>query len=103
MREGKGIQYFTDGSVVEGYFQADQFVKGRLIDVNGNILTGSFQNNKLTGTGDLKSNALNYQGDFKDGDLSGKGSFTWVKNEFQLKFAGICQDNTFLSGKFEVK
>lgn len=45
---------------MDGYFQADQFVKGRLIDANGNILTGSFQNYKLTGTGDLKSNALNY-------------------------------------------
>ena len=74
---------------MDGYFVGDQFIKGRLIDSQGNCITGTFQNLKIAGTGELKSSALNYQGDFKDGEISGKGTFTWSKDGAQLKFSGL--------------
>lgn len=32
VREGKGVQYFTNGTVFDGYFKAGQFIKGRMYD-----------------------------------------------------------------------
>jgi hypothetical protein len=32
VREGKGLQFFSNGTVQDGYFEANQFIKGRLID-----------------------------------------------------------------------
>jgi len=46
---------FTNGTVFDGYFQAGQFIKGRMIDSSGNIVTGSFINEKISGSGELKS------------------------------------------------
>ena len=42
VREGKGIQYHANGTVFDGYFQADQFIRGRMIDAEGNQVTGTF-------------------------------------------------------------
>lgn len=42
VREGKGIQYHANGTVFDGYFQTDQFIKGRMIDSEGNQVTGTF-------------------------------------------------------------
>lgn len=44
VKEGKGIQYFSNGTVLDGYFQKNNFIKGRIIDVFGNQVSGSFQN-----------------------------------------------------------
>ena len=57
----------------------------------------------MNGAGELKSNSLVYMGDFKDGEIFGKGTFTWTKDDLQLKFSGTSQDRTFLNGKFEAK
>jgi len=57
----------------------------------------------VNGAGELKSNSLVYLGDFKDGEIFGKGTFTWTKDDLQLKFSGTSQDRTFLNGKFEAK
>lgn len=41
-REGKGMQSFTNGTVLDGWFYQDKFVKGRMIDCKGNKLQGNF-------------------------------------------------------------
>lgn len=41
-REGKGIQIFANGTVQDGYFLADSFTKGRMIDAEGSMITGGF-------------------------------------------------------------
>ena len=41
MRHGKGIQYWKDGSMYEGYWKDDQaFGKGRLIHADGDVYEG---------------------------------------------------------------
>ena len=42
VREGKGVQSFLNGTVMDGYFASNKFVKGRLIDSMGNQITGVF-------------------------------------------------------------
>jgi len=32
IREGKGMQYYANGTVLEGFFEQNNFVKGRIID-----------------------------------------------------------------------
>ncbi len=73
---------------MDGYFSSNEFIKGRLIDTNGNQISGSFLNQKISGNGELKSGSLIYSGDFKDGEICGKGTFTWTKDDLQVKFAG---------------
>jgi hypothetical protein len=59
-RVGKGVQTFANGTVQDGYFLANSFVKGRMIDAEGSILTGGFVNEKISGPGELKSSSLQY-------------------------------------------
>lgn len=104
VREGKGVQMFTNGTVFEGYFQAGLFVKGRMIDAAGNTLTGNFASERLTGTGELKSQQVQYSGEFKDGVVNGKGILTWTSADNRaLKFNGTIDPTQFVAGKLEVK
>ena len=41
-REGKGTQQYLDGTVLDGYWQGNKFIKGRLVTANGVTLTGVF-------------------------------------------------------------
>ena len=45
-----------------------------------------------------------YEGVFENGTLSGKGILTWTSpDNRELKFNGIFDGKSFVSGKFEVK
>ena len=51
IREGKGQQLHTNGTVFDGYFYENRFIKGRMIDTVGTMITGSFINEKISGPG----------------------------------------------------
>jgi len=77
-----------------------------LIDASGTIVTGAFKDEKIEGPGELKSSyaGLQYTGEFKDGYLSAKGILYWTSaDNRQLKWSGVTDGTTFLSGKFEVR
>ena len=77
----------------DGYFQADCFIKGRMIDANGTIVTGAFKDDKITGPGELKAKSMTYSGDFKAGAIA-KGILTWTSHDNrQLKWNGIADDS----------
>jgi hypothetical protein len=48
-REGKGLQFFQNGTVFDGYFSNNTFIKGRMIDAQGCQLIGTFVDGKLQG------------------------------------------------------
>lgn len=103
-REGKGVQTFANETVQDGYFQANAFVKGRLIDADSTIVTGAFKDEKVMGPGELKSKTMQYSGDFKEGAIFGKGILTWTSSDNrQLKWNGLTDGSQFVSGKFEVR
>lgn len=66
-------------------------------------VTGSFVNDMIEGQGELKCGTAIYAGEFKKGLISGKGTLTWSTNGLQLKFNGIFDSLTCISGKFEIK
>lgn len=76
-----------------------------MIDTVGTMITGSFINEKLTGPGQMKSEGgMVYDGIFENGTLCGKGTLTWTSpDNRELKFSGIFDGKSFVSGKFEVK
>lgn len=93
-----------NGTVFDGYFQNNSFIKGRMIDSQGGLITGTFVNEKVSGSGELKSQGMAYSGDFKDGKLCGKGTLSWTSpDNRQLKFNGVTDGAQFVSGKFEVR
>ena len=47
IREGKGQQQHVNGTVFEGYFFENRFIKGRMIDAVGTMITGSFANERI--------------------------------------------------------
>jgi hypothetical protein len=47
VRDGKGLQYFANGTVLDGFFEQDKFIKGRIIDAQGNKAQGSCSKNYL--------------------------------------------------------
>ena len=51
-REGRGKQYWPDGSLYEGYWRADKANgKGRLIHSDGDVYEGDWVNDKAEGVG----------------------------------------------------
>ena len=52
MRHGKGKQFWTDGSVYEGYWKDDQANgHGRLIHADGDYYEGHWTNDQANGKG----------------------------------------------------
>ena len=99
-REGKGTQCFQDGSVLDGYWQANLFIKGRLISPEGTTLAGGFKDSQLCGSGNLKAETWSYEGDFDQGSISGKGRLAWTSPlKFEVSYSGIVKNGEFKEGK----
>lgn len=80
MKEGFGVQLFSNGRKYEGYWKDDKYdLYGRLIDEKGLIIEGSFRKGELNGKGKGYYTIMNeeeylYEGNFKDSLYEGKGN-----------------------------
>jgi hypothetical protein len=79
VREGKGIQFFQDGSYYEGYFVNDSANrKGRLIFCDGDMFIGELTDNSMNGTGVYyKKDGSKYTGTFINDLPQGEGKEEW--------------------------
>ena len=86
-REGRGKQFYDDGTLFEGYFINDELVQGRYFFQNGDVFSGSLQNNQfLKGNYIAFENKFSYKGSFVN-DLfhdDHKARLTWSSNEREL-------------------
>lgn len=103
MPHGKGIMYYIDGGICEGYWKEGKLHdKGRRVSPKGDVYTGSWSNGKMEGQGTMeyasksiytgmwannKQHGLGvetwpdgsrFEGNYKDGLKSGKGKFSWA-------------------------
>lgn len=74
-RHGRGVQLWTDGSIYEGYWEADMACgKGRLISSNGNVYEGDWKNDEASGFGIHESaNGTKYEGYWENNCKNGEG------------------------------
>ena len=92
LREGKGIQFFSDGNIeFEGEFVNDKINNGKLISKNRqHYYIGNFENNKFNSEGKIflngnNNNALIYKGNFTNGKFEGNGKFIFKEtNEYYI-------------------
>ena len=109
MRHGKGLQQYTNGTVLDGYFLENRFIKGRMI-FEDSKLTGQYtaqaDDEALLNGGDFTLNLpnLEYSGQFKDGKICGTGILKWAAaSGEQLQFKGQFDELGFATGQLEVK
>ena len=76
MPHGKGIMYFSDGSIYEGLFiEGSPDIEGRLINSNGAYYEGDIQGGIAIGHGKFhnKHKSYTYEGDWRDDIPQGVG------------------------------
>lgn len=79
VRIGKGIQFYSDGSFYEGYFQNNSaHRKGRLIFQDADMYVGQLIENSMSGTGTYyKKDGSKYVGNFLEDLPHGDGVEEW--------------------------
>jgi hypothetical protein len=101
--QGKGIMYYKDGGICEGYWKEGKLHdKGRRVTPKGDVYTGGWLDGKMHGQGTMEfvnkstfnGNWLNdkqhgigietwpdgsrFEGNYENGLKSGKGKFNWA-------------------------
>lgn len=82
-KDGRGVQYWVDGSIYEGYW-ADNMAngEGRLIHADGDIYEGLWVNDKAQGFGVYShSDGAKYEGHWLDDKQHGQGKETWTNGD----------------------
>jgi hypothetical protein len=77
-----------DGTVLDGYWQGNKFIKGRLVSVDGVTLTGVFNDDNTVTNANIKASSFNYEGDLVNGIPKGKGRLDWQQKLFKMLYAG---------------
>lgn len=77
--QGKGIMYYKDGGICEGYWKEGKLNdKGRRVSPKGDVYTGNWSNGKMHGQGTMEfSNKSTYAGGWNNDKQHGSGSETW--------------------------
>lgn len=100
---GKGIMYYIDGGICEGYWKDGKLHdKGRRVSPKGDVYTGSWSNGRMEGQGTMEyatksvytgtwrndkqhgygietwPDGSRFEGNYKDGLKSGQGKFNWA-------------------------
>ena len=78
-RDGKGVQFWADGSKYEGFWKNDKANgRGRLIHSDGDVYEGEWKDDKSHGYGVyLHSDGAQYQGDWVEDKQEGFGVEEW--------------------------
>jgi hypothetical protein len=87
-----------DGTVLDGYWQGNKFIKGRLITVDGVTLTGGFSEDNTITNVNLKAANYTYEGELINGLPFGKGRLDWDFKLFKNKYEGTFEAGTFKQG-----
>ena len=76
VREGYGVQEWTDGGRYEGYWKNDKsWGKGVYKSPNGDVYDGNWENDMANGQGKFtKADGSSYTGDWVNDTQTGKGS-----------------------------
>jgi len=79
MKDGYGIQHWSDGSHYEGeWFEDKASGKGKLIHADGDIYEGEWTLDKANGKGVyIHFNGAKYEGEWKDDKQHGQGTESW--------------------------
>jgi hypothetical protein len=60
-KEGRGVYYFSEGTVFSGIWSNDEKLEGELVLFNGDIFVGTFRNNmRFQGTYKYKNGDVYY-------------------------------------------
>lgn len=95
MRDGAGIQLFSNGDIFEGYFSENMIVQGKYMFANGATFKGVIADNTRFVNGKYSGSDWTYEGSFKDGMFDWIGVLTFVENGLKCKYEG-----KFDKGKF---
>ena len=63
--------------MLDGYWQGNKFIKGRLVTVDGVTLTGVFGEDDTITNANLKAESFSFEGDLVNGLPKGKGRLEW--------------------------
>ena len=92
LRQGKGVETWSDGRKFVGTFKDDSKVYGDFYFADGSTYSGNFVNNELSGFGVLICpGKYNYTGSFMGSLKHGKGKITYENGDFY--------DGEFYKGK----
>lgn len=82
VRQGKGIQIWSDGSKYEGWWQNNKANgKGRLIHADGDVFEGEWKDDKAHGKGIYSHlDGAKYDGEWQEDRQHGRGIETWPDN-----------------------
>lgn len=82
VRQGKGIQIWSDGSKYEGWWKNNKANgKGRLIHADGDVFEGQWKDDKAHGFGVYSHlDGAKYEGEWQEDRQHGKGVETWPDN-----------------------
>lgn len=82
IRQGKGIQIWSDGSKYEGWWKDNKANgRGRLIHADGDVFEGEWKDDKAHGFGVYSHlDGAKYEGEWEEDRQHGKGIETWPDN-----------------------
>jgi hypothetical protein len=82
IRQGKGIQIWSDGSKYEGWWKDNKANgRGRLIHADGDVFEGEWKDDKAHGQGIYSHlDGAKYEGEWEEDRQHGKGVETWPDN-----------------------
>lgn len=88
-KHGHGKLSCSDGTVFDGEWQRDGFVKGKFVSAGGNVYEGSIlPNGDFHGHGYIKMpDVYEYTGEFAYGQKHGRGCYRTVDSEYTGQFA----------------
>ncbi|OMJ75132.1 hypothetical protein SteCoe_25790 [Stentor coeruleus] len=110
--EGKGIMFYSDGSIIEGMWNKGMMCGyGRRISPKADVYIGEWLNWKMHGNGKmLYSNNNSYEGEWKEDMQDGKGIEIWgdgsrfegnYKNGLKNGYGKFCwTDGSYYIGEF---
>lgn len=95
--QGKGIMYYIDGGICEGYWKEGKLHdKGRRVSPKGDIYTGTWNHGKMQDQGVMEfANKSTYTGSWANDKQHGQGCETWPDGS---RFEGYFE-NGFKCGK----
>lgn len=99
-KQGRGIHYFNDTNIYEGFWRKNYKSKGVLIGGEGDWYAGEFKDEAFNGKGKYysRSNKTEYEGEFLNGVKSGYGKMSY---DYGAVYEGEFFDNV-MNGKVKI-
>lgn len=95
LKHGLGKEVLSNGTIYDGTFESNYFVKGKVSWPNGMFYEGTFQNGVFDGEGVLQLTDYKYEGTFFKGLKHGQGT---LSSSDGRKYEGEFKEDVFHSG-----